>query len=475
MAQVIDFLNSILWSKPLVLLCLAAGLFFSFKTKFLQVRHFKEMIKLMLNQKTSESGVSSFQALALSVAGRVGTGNIAGVATAIALGGPGAVFWMWIVAFLGAATSFIECTLAQIYKVKVNGELRGGPAYYFTKGLGQKWYGILFAVSLVISYGLLITGIQSNTIVATVNNAFGISPIVITIAVCVPLGIVIFGGLKRIANVAQFIVPIMAIIYILVAIIIVVINIRELPGVIALIVKSAFGAEQAFSGILGSAISWGVRRGIYSNEAGQGTAPHAAAPADVSHPAKQGLVQAFSVYIDTLFVCSATAFMILITSKYNVQDAAGGFIVNHIGDVEIGAIYTQLAIESVFKGVGSAFVAIALFFFAFTTLMYVSYVAETNIVFIFGSNKKFITAIRIIILASTFYGGIASAGLIWSIADVGVGIITWQNIIGILILAKPALLALKDYEQQKSQGLDPTFNPVKLGIKNATFWENDKN
>lgn len=318
---------------------------------------------------------------------------------------------------------------------------------------------------------MLLTGVQSNGITASFSTAFNIKPIFMTIFICALVSVVIFGGVKRFAKFSEIVVPFMALAYILIALLIIVMNIDQLPSIIALIFSSAFGVEETFGGIIGTAIAWGVKRGIYSNEAGQGTAPHAASSADVTHPAKQGLVQALGVFIDTIIVCSATAFMILITGKYNVENPAGGFLVNNIGNTEIGVSYTQLAVDSVFNGFGSMFVAIAVFFFAITTLLFIAYVAETNFVYIFGDKQIYKNILRVTVILSTFYGGIVSANLIWAIADIGVGLITWINVIGIFLLRKPVLNTLKDYEQQKALGVDPIFNPIKLGIKNATFWE----
>ncbi|WNB91695.1 alanine/glycine:cation symporter family protein [Bacillus sp. NEB1478] len=465
---------AILWSQPMIYLCIGVGLLFSFLTRFLQVRHFKEMIKLMLEGKSSDAGVSSFQALAIALSGRVGTGNIAGTATAIGFGGPGAVFWMWMIAFIGAATAFVESALAQIYKVKQEGEYRGGPAYYIEKGIGWKWYGVIFAVSALLAMSLLMPGIQSNSIALGIDNAFNVDPKITGIFLVLILGAIIFGGVKRIANVAQYVVPFMAIGYVLVSLIIVAFHIPQIPEVFGLIFKSAFAMDSAFGGIIGSAIMWGVKRGIYSNEAGQGTGAHPAAAAEVSHPAKQGLVQAFSVYIDTWLVCTATAFMILFTGMYNVQNEADkSFIVENIPGVEAGATFTQKAIESVIPGFGSGFVAVSLFFFAFTTIMAYYYIAETNIAYLVrGRNNKIpMFLLKIVLLASTYYGAVKTADLAWALGDLGLGIMVWLNLIAILILAKPALKVLKDYEEQKKAGLDPVFDSNKLGIKNADYWE----
>jgi AGCS family alanine or glycine:cation symporter len=474
MKQFVDTLNSIIWSPVLVYLLLATGLYFSVATRFMQVRHLKDMVKLLFGGQESEQGVSSFQAFALAVSGRVGTGNIAGVATAIALGGPGALFWMWVIAFLGAGSAFVEAALAQIYKVEIDGLYRGGPSYYIEKGLGMKWYAVLFAISSAIAMGLLLPGVQANSISASVETAFGLSPYVTGGVIIALLSLIIFGGVHRMGKAAEILVPLMAGAYILIALIIIAVNISQLPAVIALIFKSAFGVDAAFGGILGMAISWGVKRGIYSNEAGQGTGPMAAGAAEVSHPAKQGLVQAFSVYVDTLFVCSATGFMILLTGAYNVYDRAGGFIVEHVPGVEFGPAYTQMAVDSFIPGFGSKFVAIALFLFAFTTLMAYYYYAETCIIYLFkaGKHHKLVINItRFALLAAIYYGAVRTASLAWGLGDIGVGLMAWLNIIAIILLRKPALESLKDYEEQMAQGIDPQYDSIKMGVKNAEFWE----
>ncbi len=475
MEALINGLNDLIWSQALIYLCLGTGIFYTLATRFLQLRHLKDMVKLMFQGKSSEAGVSSFQALSLALSGRVGTGNIAGVATAIAYGGPGAVFWMWLIAFLGSGSAFVEATLGQVYKTKQDGQFRGGPAYYIEKGLKMKWYAVLFAIVTVIATGVLLPGVQANSIAAGMNNAFGIDTTVTGIVLIVVLAAIIFGGIKRIAGVAQVVVPFMAIGYIIVALIVVIANFSKLPDVISLIFSSAFGTDAAFGGILGAAIAWGVKRGIYSNEAGQGTAPHAAAAAEVSHPAKQGLVQAFSVYIDTLFVCTATAFMILVTGMYNVKPDGMDPIVNNLGDLKPGPGYTQQAVESVIPGFGAPFVAIALLFFAFTTIMAYYYMAETNLAYINQKVKRVWTeyVLKIAILIVVFYGSVKTAEFAWTLGDIGVGGMAWLNLIAILLLTKPALKVLKDYEMQKKEGKDPVFDPVKLGIKDAEFWEKE--
>ncbi|EDP58603.1 alanine/glycine:cation symporter family protein [Vibrio sp. AND4] len=489
MQSLVDLLNGIIWSPALIYLCLGAGLFYSIMTRFVQIRHFFEMWRLLLSGKSSTKGISSFQALAVSLSGRVGTGNIAGVAAAIGFGGPGAVFWMWVVAFFGAATAYAESTLAQIYKEEDEGEFRGGPAYYIEKAMGQKWYAWIFAIATIFACGVLLPGVQSNSIGNAVEAAFGSGDMIETAigtfsfakiltgtVVCIILAFIIFGGVKRIANFTQIVVPFMALAYIITAFIIILLNIGEIPRILGMILSDAFTPMAGF----GAAIGWGVKRGVYSNEAGQGTGPHAAAAANVDHPAQQGLVQSFSIYIDTLLVCSATAFMILITGAYNVQDAVEGtFLVQNL-PANIGAngpVFTQMAIESALPGVGKLFIAIALFFFAFTTILAYYYIAETNIAYIRRTFKVngLMFILKLVIITAVFYGTVKTANLAWAMGDVGVGLMAWLNIIGIVIIffmSKPALKALTDYEEQQKRGVTEfTFNPVALGIKGADYWE----
>ena len=489
MENFVSTLNGIIWSPALIYLCLAAGLFYTCWTRMVQVRQIREMWRLLLSNKSSAMGISSFQALTVSLSGRVGTGNIAGVAAAIGFGGPGAIFWMWVVAIFGAATAFIEATLAQIYKEVHEGQYRGGPAYYIEKAMGQTWYAWIFAIATIIACGVLLPTVQSNAIGNAVVQTFGPGTMIetsmglldstkiITGAVIVTiLGFIIFGGVKRIANFAQVVVPFMALAYIITAVVIVAINASELPGIIAMIFEDAFTPMAGF----GAAIGWGVKRGVYSNEAGQGTAPHAAAAAEVEHPAQQGLVQSFSIYVDTLFVCTATAFMILITGAYNVHPEGGAaMLIQNLDPSTVIAspVFTQMAIESVMPGIGNPFVAVALFFFSFTTLIAYYYIAESNVVYI----KRFIKlpgailTLKIVLMSAVFYGTVKAAGLAWGMGDIGVGLMAWVNIIGILIIffmGRPAIKALKDYEEQQRNGVtDFTFDPKKLGIKNAEFWE----
>ena len=459
------------------------------------------MIRLMFKGETSPSGVSSFQALTMSLAGRVGTGNIAGVATAIAFGGPGALFWMWTVAFLGASTSFVECTLGQIYKTRdtLTGEYRGGPAYYLSRAFAHtkaapamKVYGYIFAAVTILAMGLLLPSVQSNSMASAMNSAWGVSKWWVAVVTVIVLAFVIIGGVKRIAVFASVVVPFMAVVYIVLAMVVVLMNASEVPGIISLIFSSAFGLDSAFGAILGAAVMWGVKRGIYSNEAGQGTGPHAAAAAEVSHPAKQGLVQAFAVYVDTLFICSATGFLILSTGAYRVfeGESADGAVIREGGsilpaDAEVGPSFAQVGFDTLWSGAGSSFIAISLAFFCGTTIIAYYYMAETNLRFLLGKTSTIdvpflrgtvgsnaTLVLQALILVSVTLGAVSTASDAWTLGDIGVGLMAWLNIVGIIILQQPAYKALWDYEKQKKQGLDPTFDPVALGIVGATFWEN---
>ncbi|NIB38437.1 alanine:cation symporter family protein [Pseudomaricurvus alkylphenolicus] len=490
MQAFVEFTAGMIWSPALIALCLGAGLFYSVITRFVQIRLFREMLLLLVKGKSSRTGISSFQALAVSLSGRVGTGNIAGVAAAIGFGGPGAVFWMWIVAFLGAATAYAESTLAQIYKETDEGQYRGGPAYYFEKALGAKWYSWIFAIATIIATGVLMPGVQSNgignavvlvagegsLISLPVFGDVGSTKLVTASIICGLLAFIVLGGVKRIAKFTEVVVPVMAMTYLITAFVVIALNIDELPRIVGMIVGDAFSPMAG----VGAAIGWGVKRGIYSNEAGQGTGPHAAAAAEVQHPAQQGLVQAFSIYIDTLVVCTATAFMILITGAYNVHGLGDAYIVQNElanGLLANSPQFTQMAIESIFPGVGKPSVAIALFFFSFTTLLAYYYIAETNVAYIHKSIRVpgLTAALKVGILLATFYGTIKTANLAWGLGDIAVGAMAWLNIIGVMTIffvAKPAIKALRDYERQRREGVENyTFDPLKLGIANAEFWE----
>ncbi|GGE16243.1 alanine/glycine:cation symporter family protein [Sphingobacterium cellulitidis] len=473
MQEIIDKIYSIVWSDALVYLCLLAGVYFSIRFKLPQLIYLKEMVRLLFKGGSSKKGISSFQAFSLAISGRVGTGNIAGVATAIGMGGPGAIFWMWVIAFLGSSSAIIEATLGQLYKEEKDGQYRGGPAYYIQKGLKSKLFAWVFAIVTIISTGFLLPSVQSNSIAVAMKSAFNFSPGIVGLFLVLLLGFIIIGGVKRISKVAEFVVPFMAGAYILMAVVIIVLNIQQVPAIFKLIFQSALNLEATFGGIVGSAISWGVKRGIYSNEAGQGTAPHAAAAAEVSHPIKQGLVQGFSVYVDTLFVCTATALMILFTGQYNVVHPAGGFIVQHIPGIEAGPEFTQMAVSQHFPNIGSGFIAIALMFFAFTTIMAYYYIAECNVSFLGKKRSRLamIWVLRAMILGSVYFGCISTAKMAWDLGDIGVGMMAWLNMIAIILLHNKVLKLFKDYNQQRKEGKDPVFNNQETKFSDVEIWE----
>lgn len=512
LTSAIETLNSWVWSPALVVLCLAAGLYFSFRTRFVQVRRFGEMFRLLFGSAGKDkkaTGISSFQAFAMALSGRVGTGNIVGVATAIGYGGPGAIVWMWIIAFFGAGSAFVEATLAQIYKEDHNGQFRGGPAYYIEKGLRSPFFGGLFAVLAAVACGIFLPPIHGNSIALSCSRSFGIPAWVVGIVVTTLLALVIIGGVKRIANVAQIIAPVMAMVYIVLAIIVLLVNWQVVPDVFMQMLRGAVGVNEVSGALIGSTIAWGVKRGIYSNEAGQGTGAIVAAAAKVSHPVKQGLVQAFSVYIDTLLVCTATAMMIIACKTYNIIESVsvnGGtvsYLLQNPGapEGEPGVFYTTSALGTVIgPHTGDMVIAIALFFFAFTTLMAYYYYAETNLVYLFNRwrrriykrhperldeleradmyfgddrrEKLVIWALRIATISAVFMASLQSSGFVWTLGDIGVGIMAWINVVAILLLSPQALRSLKDYERQKKTGADPVFHPRQLGITQSEYWDN---
>ena len=459
-------------------ICLLAGLYFSIGTRFVQVRCFREMARLLFSSdKSQKTGITSFQAFSMALSGRVGTGNIVGVATAIGYGGPGAIVWMWIIAFLGAGSAFSEATLAQIYKEEHKGQFRGGPAYYIEKGLKSKWLAVVFAVCAVLAAGFFMPPVQSNGIAISFANTFHINPAIVGGVVALLIGLVVMGGVHRIANVAQVVAPFMAMLYVLLSIVVLICNASVVPSVFMDMIRSAFGMNEAVGGILGATIAWGVKRGIYSNEAGQGTGAIVAGAAKVSHPVKQGLVQAFSVYIDTLLVCTATAVMILACKTYNVFDASGNILIAAEG-VTLGApdvSYTSAALGTLLGAQwGGIIVSIALFFFAFTTIMAYYYYAETNLVYLFGKGKKehvLIWVLRFGVVGMVFFGSLYEAKAMWDLGDIGVGTMAWLNIIAILLLSRKAFKALRSYEKQKKEGKDPVFDPKEIGVEGAEFWE----
>ncbi len=476
--NLMNSIDSIVWCMVLVVLCLGAGLYFSIRMKFPQVRLFKEMARLLVSGEKSESGITPFQAFAATVGSRVGMGNIAGVATAIFFGGPGAVFWMWCIAFIGASSAFIESSLAQAYKVKgKDGEYMGGPAYFIERALHCKPYAIAFALVTILGPGMLMPGQHINSIASTFQEAFGINVIVVGAIFVIVLGLVVCGGIKRIGKVAEYMAPFMCVIYVVLAFGVIGVNITKVPAVFAMIIRSAFGVDAVYGAIIGSAISWGVKRGIYSNEAGQGSGAIVSAAAECSHPAKQGLVQAFSVYIDTLIVCTASALIILLTDTFNVVSADGTtMLTEHAPGVMYGIRWAQDALMKAYGSWAGKLLAIVIIMFVFTSLMGYYYQAEANMRYLFKENKIAVWAVRIIFLASAFSGCVLNGEIIWTMGDIGCGSMAWLNIVAILLLSSKGIALLKDYEEQKKQGKDPMFNPEKFGISDETHvWDKYKN
>jgi len=453
MTQWINSINDLLWTYILIIILLGCALWFTFKTNFVQFRMLKEMIHLLGDSTSKAEGkehhISSFQAFAVSLASRVGTGNLAGVATAITVGGPGAVFWMWVIALLGASSAFIESTLAQLYKVHGKTSYIGGPAYYMKNGLKQPWMGILFSVLIIFTFAFAFNTVQSNTICAAFEQAFQVDHTLMGIILTVLTLVIIFGGVQRIAKVSGIIVPIMALGYILLALVIVGMNITHLPDVIKLIVKSAFGWEQALGGGIGVTLMQGIKRGLFSNEAGMGSAPNVAASADVSHPVKQGLIQTLGVFTDTLIICSCTAFIILFSGV-------------PLGGEANGIQLTQTALDHEIGNGGSTFVAIAILFFAFSSIIGNYFYGEANLRYI-TRNKKMIVLFRLMTGAMVMFGALASLNLAWNLADVCMGLMTICNLIAITLLGKYAFRLLEDYRIQKRHGIkNPVFTKDKM-------------
>lgn len=465
--DILTKINDVMYTYILIIMLVGVGVFFTIRTRVVQIRLLKDGLKSMLEKSdgVGEDGkkkVSSFQALMISTASRVGTGNIAGIATAIAAGGPGAVFWMWLMAVLGGASAFVESTLAQIYKVKKGGQFRGGPSYYMEKALGKRWMGVLFSVLLIICFAYGFNGLQSFNMssaleyyIADYSNTH--IPMIVGLILAVLTGLVIWGGVHRIGFITSVIVPVMACIYILIGIVTMVLHVAELPGVFAVIFENAFDFRAMAGGMAGSAVVIGIKRGLFSNEAGMGSAPNASASADVNHPVTQGLVQVISVFIDTLLICSSTAMMLLVSG---IQGESG---------VLDGIPYVQAAISANIGSWGIHFITFSIFAFAFSSLIGNYYYAESNILFI-KDNKVLLNVFRVTCCVVVFLGAQADFSLVWNIADITMGAMAIVNIIAIFLLSGIAMKALKNYEAQKKAGRRPTFKGEDIGVKD-TVWK----
>lgn len=448
----LDLLNDLIWSKLLIVMLIGLGLYFTVASRFVQFRYFSSMFRIFGEAFKRQPGqLSSFQALMLSVAGRVGAGNIAGVSVAIMLGGPGAIFWMWVVALVGMATSYFECSLAQLYKRREpDGTYRGGPAFYIQHGLGQRWLGIVVSILLLVTFGFGFNAVQSFTVASSLHDTFGLPTIVSGLILTGVIGVIIFGGIKRIASMADVLVPIMAFSYIGMALVVIGMNLSEVPATFAMIFKAAFGLEPAFAGGIGAAIIMGVKRGLFSNEAGLGSAPNVAAVAEVKHPAAQGIVQSLSVFIDTLLVCTSTALIILLSGVYQP------------GSEMAGVVLTQTALAAEVGEWGRVFVSIALLLFVFTTLIYNYYLGENALGF-FSQKRGPVVIYRVLVVALVLWGSVQDLGTVFAFADVTMGLLAICNLIALALLFKVGLRLMRDYDAQIKAGVEsPVFDPQKF-------------
>ncbi|MBA4775636.1 MAG: alanine:cation symporter family protein [Rhizobiales bacterium] len=464
MTSIIGFLNTFFWGYVLIYGLLAVGVFFTFRLGFLQIRHFPEFIRVVMRApETDSAGITPFQALCTSLASRVGTGNLAGVAVAMTLGGPGALFWMWLVAALGMATAYAESTLAQLFKVRgQSGEYRGGPAFYIARGLNAPWAATIFAVCLLLVFGLVFNAVQANSIAEAMNGAFGVPKLAVGVVIAIISGVVIFGGIKQIARCAEYVVPFMAVAYLGVALYILIVNIADVPAAFMLIIKSAFGFEQAVGGIAGAMLN-GVKRGLFSNEAGMGSAPNIAAAATPNphHPSSQGMVQALGVFIDTLLICTATGLMIVLSGVL----VPGGELT--------GTPLTQAALTAHIGGAGHYFIAIAIFFFAWTSVLGNYSYAENALVYLGLDNKIGLTSARIGLLLMVLWGSYESAITVFDAADASMGLMASINLVAICLLSPLVVKLTRDYFEQK-QSKNPVFDPHKYpelaGKIDAEIW-----
>ena len=474
----VDLLNKIagaIWSMPLIFLILLVSLYFSIRMGFPQITHFKEMTRLLKEKGAAEEGLSPFQSFIFTAARTIGVGNIAGMAAGIYFGGPGAIFWLWILAILGSSIAIIEGTLAQTYKEVINNEYKGGPANYMAHGMKNKKIGkglaVLYSFITFISLTFLMSGVQSFYIVQGLNEAFGFKKIVLGIIITVCLGIVIFGGIKRMGKAAQRISPIVGTIYVLMSIIVIVLNITKLPSTFGLIFKSAFGKDAVFGAIFGSALQWGIRRGVHANEVGIGTSAVTSATGTVKHPVQQGLLSGLSVYIGTLFVCTTTTLMILMTNSYNVIDSKTNELVYEgVKGLEYGNPFVSNAIQKVIPipNFGNIFIALAILFFAFIALTAFYLYAESNLAYIIGDKKIGFVLLKIGFLVSVFVGTLVASDTIWAMADIGNGLMAWINVIALVLVGNTGIKVYKDYKRQKDSGITtPVFKPEELGMENV--------
>ncbi|MDR0234945.1 alanine/glycine:cation symporter family protein [Acinetobacter sp.] len=473
MEQLINTIVGYLWSNTLVYLALGVGIYFTIITRGVQFRYFREMFHVIREKKEDHSGISPRQALFMALAGRIGVGNIAGVALAVGMGGPGAIFWMIVMGFLAGALAFCESTIAQLYKFKEGDQYYGGVHFYIDRGLKLKPFAAVAAGVLIISYTVMMPGIQMNTIATTFKATFQIPPYVSGIVVTLGIGLIIWGGVKRIARAAEKIVPTMSAMYVLATVILLIFHYDKIPETFVLIVKSALGTDAVFGAIIGQAVNWGVRRAVFASAAGAGESTFASAAAMTSHPVKQGLIQAFSIFFETALILTSSGLMILITGMYNVIPQGSAPLVEYVPGIPAGAEWTSLALQTVFQQGGAWLISLAILVFAFTTLMTYYYVAESGIAYFDRQNKYpiFKTIAKTASLTALFMGSIASTETMWALGDITFGSMAYVNLIALILLTKPLLKVLKDYDIQRKSGKDPVFDPRKVDIKNATYWE----
>lgn len=460
LTQAITLINDHFLGYILMTALISAGIYFTFASRFVQFVRPKEMFQLLTNGSGKKGHISSFQAFSISTASRVGTGNIAGVAIAITTGGPGAVFWMWLIAVIGSASAFIESTLAQVYKVKEGEHFRGGPAYYMQRALGAKRMAWAFSVIITLTFAFVFNSVQSNTIAASLQSTFGVTPLWTGLSLAALTAIIIFGGLRRVATFSAVIVPIFAMAYIAITLLVVLFNLEKLPDVLRVIFADAFSLRNMAGGALGATIMTGARRGLFSNEAGMGSAPNAAATANISHPVKQGYVQAFSVFVDTLIICSCTAFIVLLTDYH----ALGGE----------GIELTQRALTQELGGFGTYFLAFSVLLFAFTSIIGNYYYGQANVEFLTHS-KTVMTLFRAGVSGMVLLGAVLQLNLVWNAADLFMSVMALMNLYALFRLRRQALDVLADYRRQKAQGKDPVFTPQKVpSVQNAPAWQTQK-
>ncbi|MFM9371912.1 alanine/glycine:cation symporter family protein [Streptomyces sp. Da 82-17] len=473
--ETLSTISGWIWD-PMAYFALGIGVFFTLLTKGVQFRRLPDMINQLRSSKSGDGGLSSFQTLALTLASRVGVGSIAGVATAVAAGGPGAILWMAITALVGSTCAYAEAVLAQVYKRRIQGEDRGGMPYYIKYGLKAPTLAAVVAVVTLIGYGFVFPGIQANNIGSSAELAFGLEPWMTGLAVTAVLAVVILGGTRRIVNVAQAVVPFMSLGYVLTAVVVISLNLEKVPEAAVLIVSSAMGTDQLFGGLIGYAVAWGVRRAVFASALGLGEGTFASAAARTTHPGKQGIIQAFSIYIDILLICMASGLMIVITGAYHVKDPAGGFLVNNVPGTVAGPNFMQEAIDTGLPGWGSVFVAIAILLFAFTSQVFFFYVASTNLVFLLGErrNRALEGVLKAGALGISFVGTVISAETMWAAGDIGYGLIGWLNMGCVLLLTPVVRKVIRDYDRQRRDGLDPVFDPERLGIGGADYWTENK-